>query len=102
MQATLTYAAELDELVGAGNDTAAEEAEGVAFFRTIAPLVAQVRCAGSAACNSGVCASCAAAAAAGQPQKWSVLAAPPLLPCVPRPACPRPDVTHLFKCFTSV
>ncbi|PSC73557.1 Fe-assimilating 1 [Micractinium conductrix] len=42
VQATLTYAAELDELVGAGNDTAAEEAEGVAFFRTIAPLVAQV------------------------------------------------------------
>jgi hypothetical protein len=48
-QATLTYAQELEEIVeqggavaGALPDTAEEMAEGVAFFRAIAPLVAEV------------------------------------------------------------
>ncbi|KAI3427249.1 hypothetical protein D9Q98_007183 [Chlorella vulgaris] len=48
-QATLTYASELQEIVEAGSetagalpDTAEAAAEGTAFFRTIAPLVAQV------------------------------------------------------------
>lgn len=41
LQATLTYAAELSELSASGGATDAEMAEGVAFFRTIAPLVAE-------------------------------------------------------------
>ncbi|KAL4447917.1 hypothetical protein ABPG75_005136 [Micractinium tetrahymenae] len=41
-QATLTYAEELEEQVAAGSSTDEAKAEGTAFFRTIAPLVAQV------------------------------------------------------------
>lgn len=55
LQATLTYASELQEIVEAGSetagalpDTAEAAAEGTAFFRTIAPLVAQV-----CGCSSG-------------------------------------------------
>ena len=42
MQATLTYARRLEDLLKANNSTDAAAAEGVAFFRTIAPLVARV------------------------------------------------------------
>ncbi|PSC73808.1 iron starvation induced [Micractinium conductrix] len=42
VQATLTYAEELEDLVAADGETDAERAEGVAFYRTIAPLVAEV------------------------------------------------------------
>lgn len=48
MQATLTYAEELEDLVAADGETDAERAEGVAFYRTIAPLVAEV---GGAECE---------------------------------------------------
>ncbi|KAL4442400.1 hypothetical protein ABPG77_004984 [Micractinium sp. CCAP 211/92] len=41
-QATLTYAQELEEQVAAGSSTDEAKAEGIAFFRTIQPLVAQV------------------------------------------------------------
>lgn len=41
-QATLTYAEELEEQVAAGASTDEAKAEGIAFFRTIEPLVAQV------------------------------------------------------------
>ncbi len=42
MQATLTYAEELQELAAAGNDTAEASAEAIAFYRTITPLVDKV------------------------------------------------------------
>lgn len=42
LQATQTYANKLGPLVEAGNATEEESAEGIAFFRTIAPLVSQV------------------------------------------------------------
>lgn len=42
VQATLTYADELEALVAADNATVVESAEGTAFFRTIEPLVAEV------------------------------------------------------------
>ncbi len=42
LQATLTYAQELEEQVAAGSSTDEAKAEGIAFFRTIQPLVAQV------------------------------------------------------------
>ena len=35
----MTYASELETLVGAGNVTEAEQTEGLAFFRTIAPML---------------------------------------------------------------
>ena len=42
LQATLTYARDLEDLVAAGNPTEEASAEGVTFLRTIEPLVEQV------------------------------------------------------------
>ena len=35
----MTYASKLEALVGTGNDTEVDQAEGIAFFRTIAPML---------------------------------------------------------------